>query len=220
MSHIQFDVEQEIAKRRALWRTIVTTFLQGLVAPGKRLLDVGSGWGEFVNAIESPAKLAIDFDPSHARFVDADVPFSVQDMRALAFAGGSFDVLFASNVLEHLRTKDEVLQALREFRRVLQPGGRLIIMQPNFKYCSRSYFDFFDHYCAYTETSMAEGLRIAGFAVERVVPRFLPFSTKSRLPQWNWLVRLYLLLPIAWAVFGQQFLIVARKAAATAHPVG
>jgi SAM-dependent methyltransferase len=222
MSHLQFSEQHEIEQRRALWRTIVAAFLQDLVSTAGqgRLLDVGSGWGEFVNAVESPRKVAIDFDPSHARFVSDEVSFSVQDMRALAFAGDSFDVLFASNVLEHLRTKDEVLQALREFRRVLEPDGRLIIMQPNFKYCSRSYFDFFDHYCAYTETSMAEGLRIAGFVVERVVARFLPFSTKSRLPQWNWLVRLYLHLPMAWRLFGQQFLIVARKGSGRRQPTG
>jgi 2-polyprenyl-3-methyl-5-hydroxy-6-metoxy-1,4-benzoquinol methylase len=213
MSHERFDEASEIESRRALWRTIVASYLQDVVAcgPQARLLDVGSGWGEFVNAIAGPRRLAIDFTPSFARFVSPAVAFSAQDMRRLAFAPGSFDVLFASNVLEHLPTRDEVLQALRGFHHVLRPGGRLIVMQPNFKYCTRTYFDFFDHYSAYTELSMAEGLRLAGFAVERVTPRFLPYSTKSRLPQWTWLVRLYLHLPIAWRIFGQQFLIVARK---------
>jgi len=50
------------------------------------------------------------------------------DMRALPFADGSFDVVLAAdNALPHLLTSDDVLAALREMRRVLRPGGRLII---------------------------------------------------------------------------------------------
>jgi SAM-dependent methyltransferase len=49
-------------------------------------------------------------------------------MRALPFADGSFDVVLAAdNALPHLLTSDDVLAALREMRRVLRPGGRLII---------------------------------------------------------------------------------------------
>ncbi|HSS78177.1 MAG TPA: class I SAM-dependent methyltransferase [Thermoanaerobaculia bacterium] len=214
MSHIQFSEGEELDKRRRLWKAIVEESLQPMISlrPAERLLDVDSGWGEFINAVECPQKFAIDFDASFGRFVADGVAFSVQDMRFLAFPDAFFDVVFASNVLEHLRTKDDVLRALVEFHRVLKPGGQAIILQPNFKYCSRNYYDFFDHYCAYTERSMVEGLRLAKFAsFDRVVDRFLPFTTKSRLPQWLWLVRLYLRLPIVWRIFGGQFLIVARR---------
>jgi ubiquinone/menaquinone biosynthesis C-methylase UbiE len=214
MSHVQFNESEELDKRRKLWKAIVEGSLQGMLSlgPEGRLLDVGSGWGEFVNAVECPHKFAIDFDSSFARFVADGVAFSVQDMRFLAFPDAFFDVVFASNVLEHLRTRDDVLRALAEFHRVLKPGGQVVIMQPNFKYSFRHYYDFFDHYCAYTERSMVEGLRLAGFSTfDRVVDRFLPFTTKSGLPQWTWLVRLYLRMPIAWRIFGGQFLIVARR---------
>lgn len=214
MTHIQFDEKEERKKRSELWAAIVDGYLQRLIslAPKGRLLDVGSGWGEFINAVKSPQKFAIDYESSFARFLDSDVAFSVQDMCSLAFTDKCFDTIFASNVLEHLRTRDEVLKSLTEFYRILKPNGELIILQPNFKYCFRNYFDFFDHYCAYTEQSMVEGLRLARFEkFERVIDKFLPFTTKSRLPQWAWLVRLYLRMPIAWRMFGQQFLIVARK---------
>ncbi|HKQ06596.1 MAG TPA: class I SAM-dependent methyltransferase [Blastocatellia bacterium] len=216
MTHIQFDEKREIEKRRELWQAIIEGYLQPLISSGPRgrLLDVGSGWGEFINCVKSPQKFAIDHDLAFARFVSPEVAFSVQDVRSLAFPDRFFDVVFVSNVLEHLPARDDVLRALVDFHRVLKPGGWLIILQPNFKYCFRNYFDFFDHYCAYTEASMVEGLRLAKFSsFERVIARFLPFSTKSRLPQWAWLVRLYLRLPIAWRVFGQQFLIVAIKEA-------
>jgi hypothetical protein len=95
---------------------------------------------------------------------------------------------------------------------VLKPGGQMIIMQPNFKYGFRNYYDFFDHYCAYTERSMVEALRLAKFSsFDRVVDRFLPLTTKSRFPQWDWLVRLYLHMPFVWRFFGGQLLIVARR---------
>lgn len=223
MSHIQFSEREEIDQRRKLWKAIVEVFLQRLISPGPRgrLLDVGSGWGEFINAVQCPQKYAIDFDASFARFVATEVAFSAQDMRFLAFPDDFFDVVFASNVLEHLRTKDDVLRALVEFQRVLKPGCRAIILQPNFKYCFRNYYDFFDHYCAYTERSMAEGLRLAKFAsIDRVVDRFLPFTTKSKLPQWTWLVRLYLRLPVAWRFFGKQFLVVATKGGLERSEVG
>jgi ubiquinone/menaquinone biosynthesis C-methylase UbiE len=214
MSHIQFSEREELDKRRRLWKVLVEESFQPMMAlgPEGRLLDVGSGWGEFVNAVECPHKLAIDFDVSFGRFAADGVGFSVQDMRFLAFPGAFFDVVFASNVLEHLRTRDDVLVALAEFRRVLKPGGRLIIMQPNFKYGYRNYYDFFDHYCAYTERSMVEALRLAKFSsFDRVVDRFLPLTTKSRFPQWDWLVRLYLRMPFVWRFFGGQLLIVARR---------
>ena len=214
MSHTQFDEEKDLGKRKKIWSAIVDGFLQRFISlpPDGRLLDAGSGWGEFITAARGPRRFAIDFDPQFGRFVQNEASFSAQDLGCLAFSDQSFDVVFASNVLEHLTSKDLALQALRGFHRVLTPNGRLIILQPNFKFCFRNYYDFFDHYCAYTERSMVEALRLAGFSsFDCVLDRFLPFTTKSRLPQWLWLVRLYLRIPIVWRVFGQQFFIVARK---------
>ena len=87
MSHIQFSEREELDKRRRLWKAIVEESLQPMISlePEGRLLDVGSGWGEFINAVECPQKFAIDFDASFARFVADGVAFSVQDMRFLAF---------------------------------------------------------------------------------------------------------------------------------------
>ena len=42
------------------------------------------------------------------------------------------------------------------------------------------------------------------------MPRFLPYTTKSRLPQSAWLVRAYLRFPPAWRLLGGQTLLVAR----------
>jgi hypothetical protein len=41
--------------------------------------------------------------------------------------------------------------------------------------------------------------------------RFLPYTTRSALPQASWLIRLYLKIPLAWLLFGRQFLLRAVK---------
>jgi hypothetical protein len=47
--------------------------------------------------------------------------------------------------------------------------------------------------------------------LERVVPRFLPFSTLGRLPMHPVLVKWYLRIPLFWLIFGKQYFIVASK---------
>jgi hypothetical protein len=46
--------------------------------------------------------------------------------------------------------------------------------------------------------------------IEHVVARFVPFTTKSVLPQHPWRVRAYVALPLFWKVMGGQFVIIAR----------
>lgn len=102
------------------------------IRPGMRLLDVGAGPGSItldLAAVVAPGEaVGIDIEPQQverARALAAErgVPnarFEVADAYALPFPDGSFDVVFAHAVLIHLR---DPLAALREFRRVLRPGG-------------------------------------------------------------------------------------------------
>ena len=85
-------------------------------------------------------------------------------------------------------------------------------MGPNFKYCAKDYFDCADHLLALTHVSVQELLFAAGYKVTEVVPRFLPFSFRSRLPAWPVLTRLYLRTPMLWPLQGKQFLILATPA--------
>ena len=122
------------------------------------------------------------------------------------------DVVFVSNFFEHLE-RAEILATLREAQRILRKGGRLIVLQPNIRYVGAAYWDFIDHHVALTERSLTEAASAAGFDVEHLVPRFLPYTTKSRVPQSSWLVRAYLRVPLAWRVLGKQTLLIARPAA-------
>src|SRR5262249_33087088 len=124
---------------------------------------------------------------------------------------GSVDTVFASNVYEHFHSREQVAASFAEVHRILRQDASFIILQPNFAYCWRHYFDFFDHRLSFTHVGMVEGLLACGFEVAEVVVRFLPFTSKSRLHTAPWLVWLYLHVPLAWRIFGGQMLVVARK---------
>jgi SAM-dependent methyltransferase len=125
----------------------------------------------------------------------------------------AIDVVFSSNFLEHLHTKAELGACLGQAYRALRPGGRIILMGPNIRFCGDVYWDFFDHHLPLSDRSMLEVLELTGFQKELVVPQFLPFTMAGKQPPGPFLVRMYLLMPVFWRVLGKQFLIVCRKPA-------
>jgi SAM-dependent methyltransferase len=120
-------------------------------------------------------------------------------------------VVFCSNFFEHLVSKDLVLQVLRDIERILVPGGRLLVIQPNIRFAYREYWDFFDHHVPLSDRSFAEAIRLCGLHVATMRPRFLPYTTKNRFLAASWLLHLYLnFRPLQWC-FGKQMLVVAEK---------
>jgi ubiquinone/menaquinone biosynthesis C-methylase UbiE len=202
----------EHAERDALWREI-TAFLSRWIPTGARVLDVACDAGHFIRHVRAAERWATDIRDVSRQLDDGITFVQVDGLRlSSAVPNGHFDVVFASNYLEHLRSPEEVIAQMREFRRVVSDRGRLIVLQPNIRFVGAAYWDFIDHKVALTERSLVEAAETAGFTVERLFPRFLPYTTKSRLPQWPWLVRAYLRLPLAWRFFGKQTLLVARPA--------
>lgn len=109
----------------------------------------------------------------------------------------SLDLVFASNLLEHL-SHAECAECLESVREKLKVTGRLVILQPNFRYAFREYFDDDMHRTIWTDVSITDFLAAHSFLVEAMHPRFLPLSLKSRLPVWPFLIRIYLRLTTAW----------------------
>ena len=128
-----------------------------------------------------------------------------------AVGKGAVDLAFASNVFEHLRGPDALLKVLANVRAALRPGGRIMIMQPNVRLVGGAFWDFFDHTLPLSERGMSEALEVAGFRIIECRARFLPYTTKSRLPQWDFLVRLYLRFRPAQYLLGKQMLVVAER---------
>lgn len=206
----RFSAAERRQKDR-VWRALCEHYFQRFVAPSDTVLDLACGQGEFIRHIRCGRKIAVDLNPEAARTLPPQVRF----VRAAAtnlseIETGTVHVCFISNFFEHLEDKREMDAVLREVKRVLKPGGRVINMQPNIRYEPGRYWDFYDHVLPLTERSAAEAYAKNGFTLELVVPRFVPFTTKSALPRHPLLVRAYLAVPLLWKVLGGQFLIVAR----------
>ena len=94
---------------------------------------------------------------------------------------------------------------------LLKVGGRVIVLQPNIRLTAAAYWDFIDHHTPLTERSLEEAALTAGLEPVKTIVRFLPYTTKSRLPQSPWLVRAYLAFPPAWRLMGKQTLFIAER---------
>jgi len=207
----RFSAEDRRAKD-ALWRVLCRDFFQRWVPLDACVVDLGAGLCEFVNHIRAREKWAVDMDPDLPLRAAPGVRVRCAPAHDLGWLdSASVDVVFASNVFEHFMTKSDLVTALCEVRRVLRPGGRLLVMGPNIRYASRVYWDFFDHHLPLSDRSMAEVLETTGFALEDVRARFLPYTIKSRFPRWPVLVRLYLRCRPLHLVFGKQMFLVAVR---------
>ena len=198
--------------RRAVWEILTGQFFSRWVSPRSTILDLGCGWGEFVNQINAARKYGMDLNPDSPGKLDTDVTFLAQDCSdPWALSDECLDVVFTSNFFEHLPSKESLRRTLDQAFRCLKPGGQIICMGPNIKFLPGSYWDFWDHHLALTEASLGEGLRLAGFAVDRAIDRFLPYSMSQGFAPPLFLLRIYRRCPFLWRFVGRQFLLVARK---------
>ncbi len=199
------------AFRRKMWSVLCKEYLQSFFPPECTVAEIGAGYCEFINSIQAAKKIAVDINPDTIKYADSNVLVVPTNSVDLSIIGSStVDRVFASNYFEHLSHSD-IIATLTEILRILVPGGQIVVLQPNFRYCYKDYFMFFDHISALDHHSMEEVLGMIGFKIKINVPRFLPFTTQSDLPKSIFLLKMYLHLPFLWKVFGGQMFIVASK---------
>jgi SAM-dependent methyltransferase len=196
--------------RAVVWR-VIADYLRPWLLRDAHVLEIGAGYCCWINAVEARRKVAVDTWADMPRHAAPDVEPVVLDASSglTRFADESFDLVLASNVIEHFEP-DAAAGVIGDIVRLLRRGGRLIVIQPNFRYAYRHYYDDYTHRSAFTHVSLGNLLRSRGFRMVRVEPRFLPYSMReSRLPVMSWLVRAYLRSPFRpWA---GQMLLIAQK---------
>jgi len=196
--------------RREMWRVLCTDFFQKWVDRNATILDVAAGTCDFINGIDATTRIAVDLNPMLQEFADPQVRTMVGPADAMdEIADDSIDIAFVSNFFEHI-DRDTILRVLTEVRRVLRPGGRLLVLQPNVRFCARDYWMFFDHVTPIDDRALVEAFGLTGYRLVHRVERFLPYSAKSRLPKSVKLIKAYLRVPLAWRILGKQSFLVAE----------
>lgn len=201
------------ARRDGVWKQVCDFLQPRFIPPNASVLDLGAGYCNFINNINAKEKHAVDIFQDLKKYAHPDVHIHNQSCTDLSnFSDGLFDVVFASNLFEHLE-RSEFYSTLTQVHRVLKTGGKLLCLQPNFRYCYREYFDDFTHVQIFTDRSLSEVLESFDFSIYRQYARFLPVNMKSRLrfpiPFLHSIIRLYLRSP--FKPKAGQMLIVAQK---------
>jgi SAM-dependent methyltransferase len=206
-----FDLcHRPLENRDRVWKAVTRYVQRRYIADSSAVLDLGAGYCPFINQLHAREKYAVDRADIIKRHAAPDVRTFVQSCTDLSnLPSGHFDVVFASNLLEHL-TLSEAGATLDQVRNVLKPGGLIVLIQPNFAHAYRQYFDDVSHVQIFTHVSLTDFLKMHGYSIREVKPRFLPFAMRgARLPTLPWLVTLYLHSPIK--PFAGQMLVIAKK---------
>ena len=143
--------------------------LLGEVVEGERVLDLGCGAGRFLSLLDNVVGAEVAEEAARRARRHGEVVLVEAD-GSLPFAHAEFDVIWCSEVIEHV---PDALGLLQECRRVLRPGGRVILTTPNHGVPRRlaiaalrfeAHFDpQGQHVRFFTRRSLREILRAAGF---------------------------------------------------------
>lgn len=196
--------------RKELWEILTREFFQKFVDKNDIVLDVPCGYGEFINTVECKKKYAADINKDAKQYLQKDVTFLLDSSTKLSLSKESVDKIFVSNFFEHL-THDDIEKTINEFKRVLKPGGQVLILQPNIRFCAKDYWMFFDHITPIDDRALEEAFVALGFNLKKRILKFVPFTTQSRYPAKAALVKLYIRLPILWRIFGKQSFLIFEK---------
>ncbi len=198
--------------RDQVWRILIGDFFGQYIRPTDAVLDLGCGFGEFINQVDCAQKFGMDLNPDSRPALAPEIRFVEQDCsEPWPLPEESLDVVFTSNFLEHLPDKPALVRTLEQAWRCLKASGRFIAMGPNIGRVQGAYWDFWDHHIPITHRSLQEVMQLRNFEIERALESFMPYTLVDAPKYPLLLLRIYLRLPFAWELFGRQFLVIGRK---------
>jgi SAM-dependent methyltransferase len=168
---LMFRVENTHWWYQALHRLILYSLESGL--PGWRqafILDAGCGTGAVLEQLGNPQKhVGIDLSPEAVALCRQRGLFNVTqgDLNALPFADASFDAVICSSVLYH-RWVNDVAKALQELRRVLRPGGLLLLNFPAYEFLHSAHDEAVFTARRFTRNEVHRVLLAGGFEIRRL----------------------------------------------------
>ena len=149
---------------------------------GDTFLDIGCGRGDFLRGFKELGLgvFGIDSERSNSETLkDIDVKILDIEEAPFPFEKETFDFVFSKSVIEHLWNPDNFI---KESYRVLKPGGRIIVMTPDWVSQRIIFYDDFTHVHPYTKTSIDDFLKIYNFKkVEAEIFYQLPILWKYSL---------------------------------------
>jgi hypothetical protein len=196
-------------RREILWRALWKFHFSRYITSSDCVLELGCGYADFINNVQSRRRIALDSWPGFLKYLAKDVEGHTGDATDLSFLDrASVDFAFASNVFEHL-TKESLSSVLGQLREKLTIRGKLAILQPNYRYAYKEYFDDYTHVSVYSHESLCDFLAAHNYQVIECIPRFMPLTVKNRkMIVSESLIRLYLSLPMK--PLGKQMFVMAR----------
>lgn len=129
-----------------------------------KVLDIGSGKGNHLNGFSRCGIKAFGLDKRDEciKVLDKfDIRFCDIEKEKFPFEDNFFDFVFSKSVLEHVENTDNFL---RESLRVLKPGGKAIMLTPDWKSQMSFFWDDYTHVKAFTRKSLQNAMKINGFS--------------------------------------------------------
>lgn len=156
-----------VARRKIVFDWVFRT-LAGYSEP--RVLDVGCGTGFNVAHLRARGYrhvIGLDYSTEALAFCRSRdlVHLACGDGARPPLRHGSFDLIMALDLLEHL---DDDVQALREFARLLKPGGSLVLFVPAFNFLWGLQDKVSHHRRRYTAGELEQKLKSVGFSIDRL----------------------------------------------------
>jgi len=188
--------------------------------PGKSILELGCGRGEFLNEFTKIGLNGHGIDISdYAKKTCKDSVIKVIDIvkERIPYPDNHFDIVFSKSFIEHFYYPDEVF---KETYRVLKPSGIFINLTPEWQYVYKSFYEDFTHRTPFTKKSLEDIHSITGFRNVKVISfKQLPILWNSNIVIKNFfkffseatrlLVPDYFRLKLKWIRFSKEIMLLS-----------